>query len=313
MATYIGYIYSVTNLINGKIYIGKTNNLRRRWNEHKYGYTKTSILKRAIKKYGVENFLFDVVAEIPFDTTEELNSVLDQLEIYYIELYDTYKNGYNATIGGEGISFYHHSEETKKKISRSNKGRVLSEETKRKCRIANLGHHHTEDAKRRIREALLARDHEIYERAAAKRRGVKRDYDMIMQGANKRRKPILQYDLDGNFIREYPGAIAANRAWKSGICSCCKGKLKEAYGYIWRYKTKEDYALKIDAPKNIHIENKVVYQYNTNGDYITSYENMSVAAKQTNINRSAISNCLCGLSNSSGGYVWKYERKEEVA
>lgn len=49
---YIGYIYKITNKINGKSYIGKTNNLIRRWNEHKSGKGGTAILSKAFIKYG---------------------------------------------------------------------------------------------------------------------------------------------------------------------------------------------------------------------------------------------------------------------
>lgn len=56
---------------------------------------------------------------------------------------------------------------------------------------------------------------------------------------NKRKsknKPILQYDLDGNFIREWLCATDVGREVQSNICACLKGKYKQAYGYIWKYK-----------------------------------------------------------------------------
>lgn len=52
----------------------------------------------------------------------------------------------------------------------------------------------------------------------------------------KTKKPILQYDLDGNFIREWPSATDVGREVKSNICNCLKGKLPKAYGFIWKYK-----------------------------------------------------------------------------
>ena len=50
------------------------------------------------------------------------------------------------------------------------------------------------------------------------------------------KKPILQYDLDGNFIREWSSATDVGREVKGGICSCLKGRKKTAYGYKWVYK-----------------------------------------------------------------------------
>ena len=55
---YHGYIYKITNKINGHSYIGKTNNLDRRWHEHKSGNGGTAILDKAFKKYGINNFKF---------------------------------------------------------------------------------------------------------------------------------------------------------------------------------------------------------------------------------------------------------------
>lgn len=256
MSNYTGYIYSITNELNGKTYIGKTNDLVRRWKEHYYGQGRTAILDKAFKKYGLEHFVFDIIAQIPFDNIDELNSVLNQLEVYYINLYDTFKDGYNATAGGDGTSYYHHSEETRKKISQSNKGRVLSEEQRIKCGLANLGNHHTDEAKEAIKQALLNRDHSIYDRVSAKLRGKKRDHNIIMRAAAKRRKPVLQYDLNGNFVREYLGAKFAVGFERKAISSCCRGKLYSTGGYLWRFKESDNIPMKIDVPMKWQRNNK---------------------------------------------------------
>ena len=54
--------------------------------------------------------------------------------------------------------------------------------------------------------------------------------------SNSKKIPILQYDLDGNFIREWSSAIDVGREVRGGICQCLKGKTKTAYGYKWVYK-----------------------------------------------------------------------------
>ena len=54
--------------------------------------------------------------------------------------------------------------------------------------------------------------------------------------SNSLKIPILQYDLDGNFIREWPSATDVGKEVQSHICDCAKGKLHTAYGYIWKYK-----------------------------------------------------------------------------
>ena len=90
-------IYLITNKLNGKKYVGQSCNIEKRWKKHiansKAG-TKFHI-HNAIKKYGVENFSFEVLEECPVDK-------LNEREIYWIDKFDTYNNGYNMTIGGEG-------------------------------------------------------------------------------------------------------------------------------------------------------------------------------------------------------------------
>ena len=53
---------------------------------------------------------------------------------------------------------------------------------------------------------------------------------------DKIKKPILQYDLDGNLIREWECAADVGKEVKSNICHCLKGSRKSAYGFIWKYK-----------------------------------------------------------------------------
>lgn len=308
---YRGYIYSITNELNGKSYIGKTNDLVRRWKEHCYGHGGTAILNRAINKYGLEHFVFDIVAQIPFESIEEMNDVLKQLEIYYISLYDTYNNGYNATVGGDGISYYHHSEETKRKISESQIGKVLNEEHKAKCRVANLGNHHTEEAKEKIRQALLNRNPEIYERIAAKNRGVKRDHEMIMRGAAKRRKPVLQYDMEGNFIQELESLSQAGYGTTANIAACCKGRIVSAYGYVWRYKETDFYPSKINVPKVHSTHRKGVIQCDFEGNAINKFDSISSAAKSIGVHSDVLGKAL-RKSRVLGGFVWKYSERKEV-
>lgn len=96
----IGYIYKVTNKINGKIYIGQTiQSVKDRWYRHcgKSGISKAELnthFKRAILKYGKENFLIETIEVCD-------SSQLDKREKFYISYYDSYKNGYNSTTGGQ--------------------------------------------------------------------------------------------------------------------------------------------------------------------------------------------------------------------
>ncbi len=55
------YVYQITNLINNKKYIGITNNYIKRWSNHKSGNSKNMVIGRAIEKYGIENFKFEIL------------------------------------------------------------------------------------------------------------------------------------------------------------------------------------------------------------------------------------------------------------
>lgn len=95
------YIYKITNDINNKIYIGKTElSIEKRWKEHLNDYNKRRNEKRplynAMNKYGIEHFHIEKI--------EETNNP-EEREKYWIEYYGSFKNGYNATIGGDGKSY----------------------------------------------------------------------------------------------------------------------------------------------------------------------------------------------------------------
>jgi len=87
-------IYKITNKINGKIYIGQSNNCLKRFQQHKNTkYQYTSLISRAIKKYGVENFTFEIIEH---DVTN-----YNEREMYWIQYFNSLKpNGYNILPGG---------------------------------------------------------------------------------------------------------------------------------------------------------------------------------------------------------------------
>jgi group I intron endonuclease len=110
-------IYKATNKINGKSYIGQTiYKLKRRKRRHVSdslnNNNKNNYFHRALLKYGKNAFDWEVLSEGDF-TIELLN----ELEIHFISLYNTYVNGYNLTRGGSGSSGRNLSKEARKKIS----------------------------------------------------------------------------------------------------------------------------------------------------------------------------------------------------
>lgn len=123
-----GYIYKITNNINGKAYIGQTIYPHNRWREHQYQVRMNQcgcpLLYKAIRKYGISNFSFTIIKECLLD---EMND----REQYFIKACNSFgAGGYNCNEGGEGQRGFHHSAYTKQLIG--NKSRQRSPECNRK-------------------------------------------------------------------------------------------------------------------------------------------------------------------------------------
>jgi len=151
------YIYKITNLKNNKIYIGKTINIKKRWERHQYlASTGTKRhLYNAMRYYGVENFTIDVVETC-------LDEMADDRERFWIEKTKSYKKeiGYNKSRGGEGGNTWElndHKEQTSKKISSSNKGKTVSQETRDKISNSSKGKKLTEKQKYKISNTLKSK------------------------------------------------------------------------------------------------------------------------------------------------------------
>lgn len=203
----MAYIYKITNDINGKIYIGKTEfTIEKRWKEHCQDFNKDRNKKRplysAMRKYGIEHFHIEEVEE----TSEP-----EKREKYWIEYYGSFKNGYNATIGGDGTRRIDYDLVYNLFLQGLNIKQIAE---KLNC---------STDICSDILHKYKVRQEEIQKRS---RQVVK--------------KVVIQKDKDTKEILNIFSSIqeAYNFLGKqhSGhIASVCQGKRKTAYGYIWEY------------------------------------------------------------------------------
>ena len=202
----MAYIYKITNDINGKIYIGKTyNSIEKRFKEHCKDRLKRKCEQRplysAMNKYGIEHFHVELVEET--DNPEER-------EIYWIEYYGSFKNGYNATTGGDGKPYV----DKDIIISLWKDGKIIKE-------IHNITGY---DVKT-IKKYLLLNN--ISEQ------------EIISKGYAFQGKAVAKIDKNTNEILEVfsTSGEAGRSIGKTGqhIREVCLGKRKTAYGYKWKY------------------------------------------------------------------------------
>lgn len=142
-------IYLITNKVNGNQYVGQSVNIQKRWADHKTPSKKShgTVLARALKKYGNENFEFSVLEEC-------LEEMLDEREMFYIK---TLCPIYNMNDGGAGNKGHHLSPQLKSELSKKGKmfWKSLSEPQKQFVISHNLtgrrkGYHLTEKQKQHL-------------------------------------------------------------------------------------------------------------------------------------------------------------------
>lgn len=145
-----GYIYKITNKINGKCYIGQTIDIVKRFDKYRRLCVKGQPkIYNALKKYGVDSFSFEIL-----DTVSDQDT-LDFLEDIYILCFDSIEYGYNSKPGGGNrVKF---TEDVKRKISSSLSGKNSvwfgRKHTKEECdKISNAlkGKKHSEETKQKM-------------------------------------------------------------------------------------------------------------------------------------------------------------------
>lgn len=154
-------VYTIVNLVNGKMYIGcTTSTLRTRWRKHKNFAAKGNkySIQKAIRKYGEENFSIRMI---------ETYSSKDEMlrgEINWIDYFNTYNSqyGYNESSGGECFMLgKKHSDEAKLKMSLASRGKPKSEAHRQALSEANMGNTLSEDTKKKLSKIMKDKGHRV--------------------------------------------------------------------------------------------------------------------------------------------------------
>ena len=201
-------IYKITNLINDKIYVGKTTKtLEKRFQWHyidsKKNKCKNRPLYQDINKFGIDNFSIELL--------EEVENNPDEREIYWIDkLNSRIPNGYNIALGGEG----------KKLVTKEEENKIIELYNNNKT---------IEEIK-----VIVKRDLETISNI------LKKHNISISKGWEYAAKKIGQYDDNWNLISVYDNIKEVEKELSGGnshghISECAKGKRKKAYGYHWKY------------------------------------------------------------------------------
>lgn len=134
-------IYKITNLITGMSYIGQSRHLNSRLTTHKNGRGE-QLISKSIRKHGSDNFIFEILEEC------DIESLNEKEQKWVAEFNCMAPNGYNLTSGGGQLTIV--SEETKRKMSVAQTGRIIPDSAREKLSLINTGKTHTEETKQKI-------------------------------------------------------------------------------------------------------------------------------------------------------------------
>lgn len=292
----MGYIYKITNSINDRLYIGQTQNtIAERWKGHKKSaVNSTAPLYLAMRKYGVENFSIQVIEECD-------DELLNEREIYWIEYYDSYHNGYNATMGGQGV------------IKHSRKAILeLWEQGYTEREISTIMNCTASVVVSALDVNNIPREDRVKRSAVVRRQ--------------KNGTKIGQYSLEGDYLATYISSGDAEvhtGISQDEINRCCVMAQRERYGIIYYTSSAGGYIWKREedtTPISKWVElnrkkggRKAVAQYDLEGNYIQSFLSQSAAAEAIGHTGSGnqIGLVCSGKRKTAYGYKWKYITDEK--
>lgn len=298
------YIYLITNKRNNKQYVGQTINYEKRIKEHIYGRNgnKNSIIDRAIKKYGKNNFDFSVI-EITKSSQEA-----DRLEKKYIKEFKTLKpKGYNVLIGGRNQQ----GSWNQKPILTYNLDGIFLKEYSCSGELERISN--GKYSSRLIRGACATKTHKCKD-ILVKYKENKCIIEKYNKPSSSRRIKINQYDLDGNFLKTYNSLQEASNLTKTrrtSISGCLSGTYKTANGFIW--KKSNDNSI---IPKNIkYFLRNPIYQLDDNKNILKEFKSCTEAQDYLGLQKGKYKRIWANLdkNNKVYGYYWKRVKRQSCA
>ena len=300
-----GYVYKITNNINGKIYVGATtHSIMQRWREHintAYGNSKDnkSLFKKAIRKYGKENFTVEMIKRC-YGKNELNNSEIEWIEKMNSFAFKDNSNGYNSTIGGMGIIGY--SNNTPVCKIDIVKGKVIEIFNSIREAEVNIGVRIcTIDKKNHTSGGyyyMYKKDVDKYS-----------EEELITYVHSRFDYLLYQLDENGKIINIYKDVAdlkkKTNVSNVGNIVSCCLGSRRLFHNYQWCYQ--KDLNDRINKkPRDIIKTSKKINQYSLSGKFIREWNSIIEASKVLKISSCHISQCCKKTRSLSGNYQWRY-------
>ena len=223
-------IYKITNKINNKFYIGQSKNVKRRIIEHKCVYHETNkSLKAAYKKYGIENFDFEILEQCDLEK-------LNEREKYWIK---ELKPQYNRTTGGDGSPNHCVDEKTRQILKQKGKEfwNNLDDETKNKIINQNLkgpaiGHKVSEETRKKLREYNLGKKQSKETIEKRKQTIALKKINGYVQTNQNHRKKVICIETGEIFSSLKDAKDKYNL---STLCEHLKGRYKTCKGKHYKY------------------------------------------------------------------------------
>lgn len=308
---YEGFIYKIYNDVNDKVYIGQTScYVEKRWDEHlkraKWSEKYHQSIHKAIRKYGVEHFNIECIDILYGETKQQLNLLLDEQEVYWIDFYNSYLKGYNETKGGKNNPACALPEkpvlEYNLECLKTNEYPSITEASK----LTGFSRGDIGSCCRKDLNIYIVHN-KIYRFAD----------DALTEEEIKfyleKYPKIYQYDFYGNllnvfeFIQDAVNYLISNgiNAENGNIGKCCNGGCLSASGYVWRKHpdTFETY-------RTPQIKRKIEKRNLETGELICVYNSFVDIEEEHQYTFNQVGHvraCCNGYKHSAYGFFWCYE------